>query len=79
MSNSEQSTEFFVADTIPSVIDKQSDIVSRKLKKARDTFDVRLPFPFFNFLFSCLLGNVHLFVDSCRRCCSAYYASMYNS
>jgi len=41
MSNSEQSTEFFVADTIPSVIDRQSGIVSRKLKKARDTFDVR--------------------------------------
>jgi len=30
-----------VADTIPSVIDRQSGIVSRKLKKARDTFDVR--------------------------------------
>jgi hypothetical protein len=41
MGGAEQSAEFFVGDTIPSVIDKQSGIVSRKLQKAHDTFDVR--------------------------------------
>ena len=40
MGESEQGVENFVGDTIPAVIDKQSGIVSRKLQKAHDTFDI---------------------------------------
>jgi len=41
MGKNEQGVEFFVGETIPAVIDCQSGIVSRKLQKAHDTFDVR--------------------------------------
>lgn len=41
MGENEQSVEIFVGETIPTVIDKQSGIVSRQLQKAHDTFDVR--------------------------------------
>ena len=42
MAEDEKTVEVFVSETVPDIIDRQSGIVSRKLKKAHDTFDVRL-------------------------------------
>ena len=40
MAESEQGVEVYVGETIPLIVDRQSGIVSRKLQKAHDTFDV---------------------------------------
>lgn len=40
MGDKETGVELFVGETIPALIDCQSGIVSRKLQKAHDTFDV---------------------------------------
>ena len=40
MTENEQGVEVFVGETIPAVVDRQSGIVSRKLQKAHDTFDI---------------------------------------
>lgn len=45
MADNEKEVEVFVSETVPDIIDRQSGIVSRKLKKAHDTFDVRTPPP----------------------------------
>jgi hypothetical protein len=58
MGQSEVGVETFVGDTIPAVVDRQSGIVSRKLKKAHDTFDVRRP---------CLLSE-HSWCHDCETC-----------
>lgn len=36
----EHDANIFIRDTLPQVIDRQSGIVERKLRKARDTFDI---------------------------------------
>lgn len=36
----EHDADIFIRDTVPQVIDRQSGIVERKLRKARDTFDI---------------------------------------
>lgn len=40
MGDNEKGVEVFVGETIPAVVDRQSGIVSRKLQKAHDTFDI---------------------------------------
>merc|ERR1711865_1337348 len=40
MAEDEKTVEVFVSETVPDIIDRQSGIVSRKLKKAHDTFDI---------------------------------------
>jgi len=40
MTDNEKGVETFVHETIPAVVDRQSGIVSRKLQKAHDTFDI---------------------------------------
>jgi len=40
MADNERGVEVFVGETIPAVVDRQSGIVSRKLQKAHDTFDI---------------------------------------
>eukprot|EP00614_Pseudopedinella_elastica_P012828 CAMPEP_0172598658 /NCGR_PEP_ID=MMETSP1068-20121228/18714_1 /TAXON_ID=35684 /ORGANISM="Pseudopedinella elastica, Strain CCMP716" /LENGTH=286 /DNA_ID=CAMNT_0013398615 /DNA_START=191 /DNA_END=1054 /DNA_ORIENTATION=- len=40
MGQTEDEVEQFVGDTIPAVVDKQSGIVIRELKKANDTFNI---------------------------------------
>jgi hypothetical protein len=50
MGQNEAGVEEFVGETIPALIDCQSGIVSRKLQKAHDTFDVK----FFSIIYICI-------------------------
>merc|ERR1712196_49121 len=40
MSDEEEEVRVFVHETVPTVIDRQSGIIGRKLQKAHDTFDI---------------------------------------
>jgi hypothetical protein len=62
MGQNEAGVEEFVGETIPALIDCQSGIVSRKLQKAHDTFDVKFFFFLIN-IYVCI--NISDFVVLC--------------